>query len=89
MRWRDEVEEGRADWIDGMTTRFRSSGFPRRYFRDSRELVNSPMFAARQNACSKRRNKPADKRSQPSTHPCNVIILFFSVLSRSPPLSSC
>lgn len=27
-----------ADWIDGMTTRFRSTGFPRRYFRDGREV---------------------------------------------------
>lgn len=37
-----EKERGKggmgADWIDGMTTRFRSTGFPRRYFRDGREV---------------------------------------------------
>lgn len=35
-RGRDKWKVG-ADWIDGMTTRFRSRGFPRRYFRDGRE----------------------------------------------------
>lgn len=74
---RREISGMGADWIDGMTIRFRSSGFPPRYFRDSPELVNSAVFAERQNACSKRGNKPADKqRSQPPTTTTSPSLFF-------------
>lgn len=67
-----------ADWIDGMTTRFRSSGFPRRYFRDGRELVNSLVFA--EDAMLKARKQACGRAAQPPPSTAPPLLLSSSPL---------